>query len=92
MKTVNIHEAKTTLSKLLELVQQGELVVIAKAGVPVADLRPHKVSKPTIVFGTLKGKVHYDDAAFDRPDPDIQKMFYGESFDDKESDAPTASR
>jgi prevent-host-death family protein len=39
-KTVNVHEAKTHLSKLLERVQAGEEVVIAKAGRPVARLVP----------------------------------------------------
>jgi len=38
MKTVNVHEAKTTLSQLLADVQQGEAVVIARNGVPVARL------------------------------------------------------
>lgn len=40
MKTVNIHEAKTHLSRLLEGVAKGESFVIAKAGKPVADLTP----------------------------------------------------
>ena len=38
MKTVNIHESKTTLSQLLAEVEQGEDVVIARNGVPVARL------------------------------------------------------
>jgi prevent-host-death family protein len=38
MKTVNVHEAKTTLSQLLAEVEQGEEVVIARNGVPVARL------------------------------------------------------
>ena len=38
MTEVNIHEAKTHLSRLLERVQQGEEVVIAKAGKPIAKL------------------------------------------------------
>jgi len=40
MATVNIHEAKTHLSRLLERVQRGERIVIAKAGRPVAMLTP----------------------------------------------------
>ena len=40
---VNVHEAKTQLSRLLELVEQGETVVIARHGKPVAELIPaHK--------------------------------------------------
>jgi prevent-host-death family protein len=38
MKTVNVHEAKTTLSQLLAEVEQGEDVVIARNGIPVARL------------------------------------------------------
>ncbi len=38
MKTVNMHEAKTTLSKLVEMVEAGEEVMIARRGVPVAQL------------------------------------------------------
>ena len=38
MHTVNIHEAKTHLSKLLEEVSKGKEVVIAKAGKPIAKL------------------------------------------------------
>ena len=39
-KTVNVHEAKTHLSRLLGLVERGEEVIIARAGRPVARLLP----------------------------------------------------
>ena len=42
MKTVNVHEAKSTLSALLALVEQGEEVVIARNGEPVAKLSPYQ--------------------------------------------------
>jgi prevent-host-death family protein len=77
---VNIHEAKTHLSRLLEQVAQGERVVISKAGKPIADLVPHQRSR--VIIGGLKGQIAYDDATFDEPDPDIQRMFYGEDDDD----------
>ncbi|MGY8653480.1 MAG: type II toxin-antitoxin system Phd/YefM family antitoxin [Verrucomicrobiia bacterium] len=38
MKTVNVHDAKTNLSRLLAQVEEGEEIVIAKAGIPVAKL------------------------------------------------------
>lgn len=38
MQTINIHDAKTHFSKLIEAVTQGERVIIAKAGKPVAEL------------------------------------------------------
>jgi len=71
---VNIHEAKTHLSRLLEQVAAGERVVISKAGTPIADLVPHQAA--TVRFGGLKGEVAYSDQAFGL-DPDIQQMFYG---------------
>lgn len=78
MTSVNIHEAKTHLSRLLERVAQGERIVISKAGKPIADLVPHR---PTpVTFGGLKGRLRYDDAVFD-VDPDIQRMFYGNKAD-----------
>jgi prevent-host-death family protein len=71
--SVNIHEAKTHLSRLLEQVAAGERVVISKAGKPIADLVPHQAA--AVTFGGLKGEIAYDDRAFDI-DPDIQQMFY----------------
>lgn len=72
-RVVNIHEAKTNLSRLLESVAAGERVVIAKAGRPVADLVPH--TRTGIVFGTAKGVVEFDSASFDDPDPEIVNLF-----------------
>ena len=74
--SVNIHEAKTHLSRLLEQVAAGERVVISKAGSPVADLVPHRAM--TVTFGGLRGEIAYDDGAFGI-DPDIQEMFYGDA-------------
>ncbi|MFB7876125.1 type II toxin-antitoxin system Phd/YefM family antitoxin [Nocardia sp. NPDC056064] len=78
MATVNIHEAKTHLSRLLERVSKGERIVISKAGQPIADLVPHRSAPVTI--GGLKGRLAYSDADFD-VDPDIQRMFYGDDAD-----------
>jgi len=49
MKTVNIHEAKTTLSKLLEEVERGETVIIARNGKPIAELTA--IHEPTLAEG-----------------------------------------
>jgi prevent-host-death family protein len=55
---VNIHEAKTHLSRLLEKVQQGEEVVIAKAGKPIAKLVRIEKEKPKPRrFGSAKGTI-----------------------------------
>lgn len=76
MATVNVHEAKTHLSKLLERIEAGESITIARAGKPVADLVPHR--RTDIVWGALKGRIHYDDADLLGPDEDIIALFDGE--------------
>ena len=74
-RVVNVHEAKSTLSRLLEAVERGERVVIARAGHPVADLVPHR--RADIVFGAARGSFVYDSEAFDEPDPDVIALFEG---------------
>jgi prevent-host-death family protein len=49
MRTVNVHEAKSTLSRLLEEVERGETIVIARNGQPVAELTA--IAKPTMADG-----------------------------------------
>ena len=55
--TVNIHEAKTHLSRLLSRVMAGEEIIIARAGKPVARLIPIGDRPATRVPGSAKGKV-----------------------------------
>jgi prevent-host-death family protein len=75
MKAVNIHEAKTHLSRLVARAAEGEEIVIAKAGTPVAKLVP--VARPARrrTLGLARGKIviHAD---FDAPLPkDIRRAF-----------------
>jgi prevent-host-death family protein len=72
---VNVYEAKTHLSRLLERAAAGERVVISRAGKPIADLVPHE--SRTVKIGSVRDQLSYDDAAFEWPDPDIAAMFYG---------------
>jgi prevent-host-death family protein len=67
---VNIHEAKTHLSRLLERVQAGEEITIAKAGKPIAVLTAFRERRKSRVPGMDKGKViiHAD---FDDPLPEF---------------------
>ena len=62
---VNIHEAKTHLSRLLRLVQSGERIIIANAGKPVAELGPVTERPTKRVPGRDEGKgwisPHFDD-------------------------------
>ncbi len=55
--TVNIHEAKTHLSRLVERVERGDEVVIARAGRPVARLVPFRPRTATRVPGFWRGRV-----------------------------------
>jgi len=57
MAVFNIHEAKTHFSKLLERVLNGEEVVIAKAGKPIARILPVTINVSTRKPGIDKGKV-----------------------------------
>ncbi len=75
MAMVNVHEAKSTLSKLLQRVEAGERIVIARAGRPVADLVPH--SPADLVAGTAAGRLEYDADTFDAPDEDVVRLFEG---------------
>jgi len=71
MQLVNIHEAKTRLSKLLEQVQSGDEIVIAKAGNPIARLAPYTPPKRRIVPpGAMKGEIWIADD-FDEPVNDL---------------------
>lgn len=55
--TVNIHEAKTNLSKLLQRVIAGEEIIIAKSGEPVARIVPFTTTPTRRVPGSAKGKI-----------------------------------
>lgn len=76
MRSVNVHEAKTHFSKLLARVEQGEEVLIARAGTPVARLVPER-RRPAPVFGGDRGKLVVPED-FDAPLPaDILAAFEG---------------
>ncbi len=72
---VNISDAKTHLSKLVDMVYHGEKVVIAKNNLPLVDLVPHKPEGKR-KLGLQKGKFTVPDN-FDDEDSDINEMFYG---------------
>jgi prevent-host-death family protein len=75
MEVVNVHEAKTHFSRLIERVLGGEEVVIAKAGRPVAKLVPVGREQAARQPGSARGEVKIADD-FDAPLPDdIQAGF-----------------
>jgi prevent-host-death family protein len=66
MKTVNIHEAKTQLSKLVAEVEAGGDVILARAGKPVARLvRFATTAAPERRFGAMRGRAATSDAFFE---------------------------
>jgi prevent-host-death family protein len=74
---VNIHEAKTSLSKLIEAVKRGEDVVIARAGKPEVRLVIAETAAPKPKrreFGAWKGMVWYA-PDYDQADAEIEKDF-----------------
>ena len=69
MRKVNIYEAKTHLSQLVEAAAAGEEIVIARAGKPVARLMPLRESTEPRQPGCLAGRFHVSED-FDAPLPD----------------------
>lgn len=77
MKQINIHEAKTNLSKLLEKVESGEEIIIANRGVPKAILSkyvPRKNSIPDSPLGRYAGQIKISDD-FNDEDDEINQLF-----------------
>lgn len=76
--TVNIHEAKTNFSQLVNAAMHGKEIFIARAGKPVARLMPLRIDKPKVRFGAMKGKFKIP-KDFDAPLPDdIITLFEGQ--------------
>lgn len=71
---MNVHEAKSQLSKLLARVERGEEIVIARSGTPVAVLAPVRKPSRLDFIGCMKGRMSYSDDAFG-PDSEIEQLF-----------------
>ena len=78
MPAVNIHEAKTHLSRLVDRAAAGEVIVIAKSGKPVAKLIAFSGDTNPRVPGSMRGQIHVPDD-FDAPlPPEILDRFSGD--------------
>ncbi len=77
MKVLNIHQAKTHLSRLIEEAMAGESVIVAKAGKPMVQLVPVVASAELRPLGLLAGKVK-ESADCWAPDKDVEGWFYGD--------------
>lgn len=77
MQTVNIHAARTHLSRLVDAAANGEEIVIARAGKPVASLVPLAAPRKKRVLGTMAGMFNMPEG-FDAPLPDdLLDLFEG---------------
>jgi prevent-host-death family protein len=77
MTQVNIHDAKTHLSRLLEQVEAGEEVVISRAGRPIARLVAYRAVARPRRPGGWKGRVRVA-SDFDKLSPEIERAFRGD--------------
>jgi len=82
MKQVNLYQAKTDLSALVEEAAGGEEIVIAKNGKPKAKLVPIEAAERkrerVREFGIWEHLGWKPPANFDDPDPEIEALFYGD--------------
>ena len=87
MQTVNIHQAKTHLSRLIERAANGETITIAKAGKPMAKIVPLEETQPIVDtsrrFGFMKGQIQVPDDFDTMGQAEIEAMFYGEGVNEK---------
>jgi prevent-host-death family protein len=74
---VNVHEAKTHLSRLLQRVEAGEEIVIARGGTPIARIVPMPAPRKWPGPGLLKGKAWAAEDAWD-PDPELEAAWEAE--------------
>ena len=80
MRTVNIHEAKTHLSRLVEAAVKGEPFIIAKAGKPMVKVEAVQTPEDKVKrrIGFLKGIINVPDDFDEMGRQEIERMFYGE--------------
>jgi prevent-host-death family protein len=77
MQTVNIHDAKTNFSKLVDQAAAGEEIIIAKAGTPMARLVPLQKQKRKIQFGVMKGQIEIKQGFYDPMTEEEIALFEG---------------
>jgi len=79
MNQINIHKAKTQLSRLIERVAGGEEIIIAKSGKPIARLVPYAPKRAVRRPGAMRGKIRIR-KTFDEPLPkELLTSFEGKS-------------
>jgi prevent-host-death family protein len=76
MKTINVQEAKTQLSRLMEAAAAGETIILGKHGKPMVKLTAYQPEKERRRLGGLEGSI-WIDPDFDAEDPRINALFSG---------------
>lgn len=77
MLTVNMHEAKTQLSKLVERAAQGESFIIARAGKPMVKVTAVDAPEAPKRLGFMEGELRVPDDFDTMGQSEIEEMFYG---------------
>jgi len=77
MDLVTIHKAKMQLSKLIERVERGEEVIIARGNTPVARLVPYAPDRPARGFGSMKGRAWLDESFWEPLPEEELKLWEG---------------
>jgi prevent-host-death family protein len=77
MKVVNVQEAKTHLSRLMEEVVAGESILLAKHGKPLVRLSAYFPGKEERPLGGLEGRIRIAED-FDAEDSRLEELFYGQ--------------
>jgi prevent-host-death family protein len=67
MRTINVHEAKTHLSRILEEIAAGDEVILAKAGKPMAVLSPYRQKSKKRRFFQMEGSIEIADDFTETP-------------------------
>ncbi len=80
MREVNLHYAKTHLSRLVDEALAGEQVVIARNGTALVSLAPVEASAERRILGKDEGKIFIAED-FDAPMPELERLFYGDDSD-----------
>lgn len=77
MTTVNMHQAKTHLSRLIAAIRSGAEteIIVAQNGVPAARIVPIVEAPPPRKFGFARGRFEFDYEAFQALDAEVQAMF-----------------
>lgn len=78
MKTINVQEAKTHLSRLMEEAMAGETIILGKHGKPMIKLVPFDMKLEKRPMGGMESRIWTSDD-FDEEDSKVNQLFYGDS-------------